>query len=133
MVKIKIISDTDFIPLLELYIKMYSNIEDFSNVKVSEILHQELMKPNYTALGVYRFDELIGYLSGYGETEDTFFVSGLYCPTPLYVKRLFHGIENIMKDLGYKAWTTEYNKNDGKCLAPKFGAKEYIIKYKKEL
>lgn len=134
MVKIKLIDNDDYLTLLKLYTKMYKIIDHkLNSFQVSLILNSEISRKDYYAIGLYKDNKLIGYVSMYAEDEDTMFITGSFIPIALYVRRLFDEVENHIKSLGYKAWTTEYNKNDGKCLAPKIGAKEFIIKYKKEL
>jgi len=129
----KVLSDKDFMQLLNLYIEMYKTIDPaLSNSVVSIILAEELKKPGFIAFGVFQQDTLIGFLSGYQEKPNVFFNSGLYCSCKLQVKKLLEESEKALKCLGYESWVTEA-RGHIKSLAPKFGAYIELVRYRKEI
>lgn len=133
---IRVINDDDYIQFMQQYIDMCLGIELYKNKRISVLaaeLAYQIQKPGFLAIGEFEGNELLGFICGYKETNTTWFQSGLKHKVPYRVRNLIKVVEQILKDTGYTHWTTEYSKQDDRCLAPKLGAKVQTIKYIKEI
>ena len=133
---IRVINDDDYIQFMQQYIDMCLSIELYKNEKISVLaaeLAYQVQKPGFIAIGEFEGTELLGFICGYNENKTTWFQSGLAHKVHFRVKKLIMTVEQILKDSGYTHWTTEYSKQDNRCLAPKLGAKVQTIKYIKEI
>ena len=133
---LRYIEDSEYLQLAELYIKMVKSIEIYKDKPIPAIvveLTSQLPKAGFFAIGDFKDDKLVGFICGYNETNKIWFQSGLFHSIPHRVLKLIKMAEDRLAVLGYSHWTTEYGKQDNRCLAPKLGAKVQIIKYIKEI
>lgn len=131
---VKLLQETDFMQLLSKYIEMYKYIKPGTpDSAVGHILIQEISRPGFLALGYFKGDKLIGFISGYTLKDKSYFISGVYCEVPIYLPKLVRSFETRLKLNNFHSWSTEMHFNHDKCLAPKLGAKIDYIRYKKEI
>ena len=133
---LRYIEDVDYLQLVELYVKMVKSIDIYKDKPIPAIvaeLTSQITRDGFFALGDFNDDKLVGFICGYNESPTTWFQSGLFHYIPYRVTKLIKQAEERLKTFGYSHWTTEYGKQDNRCLAPKLGAKVQIIKYIKEI
>ena len=133
---IKQISENELFDFLKLYEAMVREIDCYKHLPSSAIamsILESMQRRNFFAYGDYKDGKLVGMICGYEEDKDTWYQLGLYNPIPFRAIKMIEEVEQELKDLGYTHWTTEYSKQDDKCLAPKIGAKVLSTRYIKEI
>ena len=133
---IKFIDESDFIPLLKLYIK-YQNLVNPGNpnTTLANGLLSELSYEGSQAIGLYKYNELRGFIIGKMKSDEIFHFTSIYVEPRyrIYVRKLLDYSEDYIKGLGYSAWVSESHTKEGINLLSKYGAKIEEIKYYKEL
>jgi len=127
MYKIKTIEDKDFYKLLELHYCLQQELPTKHNKSISAIiLCQELCVDNKMVVGLYKDEELVGFISGYEETKEVFYMANFFVEKRyrFKTKSLMDYVENKTKKLGYKAWKCDSITKKGKNILTKYGAKE---------
>jgi len=136
MIKIKIIDDKDYNRLLELY-QDYQEVlpTKHSNFVSARLLNKELLQSNSIALGLYKEDNLVGFILGEGSNKVVVNFSSMYVDTKhrYYVKKFLQETERYIKSLGYSGWiANSVTKQSGKMFNS-YGAVPIEIKYYKEI
>ena len=133
---IRQIEEKELYSFLQMYEAMVREIDCYKHLPSSVIalsVLQAMQRKNFFAFGDFKDEKLIGMICGYEEDKDTWYQLGLYNQIPFRAIKMIKEVEQELKDLGYTHWTTEYSKQDDKCLAPKIGAKILSTKYIKEI
>lgn len=130
---IKSIDDDNLPEFQELYYKMFKSI-DYS-VRRSQVLltlASDISKPNFRAFGYYYDNVMVGFTSGYQESNH-FCFTGIYSERKTIVKELIDNAENDVKKLGLNKWVTIVNGDPEASIVPKLGTKMDYAQYSKDL
>lgn len=128
MYNIKPIEDKDFYKLLELNYKLQQLLPYKHNISASAVLLcKDLGVVDKLVIGLYKGDELVGFINGVKETDEIFYFSNIYIePEHRYgTKKLMEYAEKAIIDLGYKAWKSDGNTKEGIRVLQRFGARRH--------
>jgi hypothetical protein len=127
MYKIKLIDDMDLYRLLELHYKLQQLLPaKLSKSESAWVLLNYFSAINFIALGLYKDDSLVGFITGNEATKEIYYFSNLYIEPGhrLGIKKLMKNAEDRVIKMGYKAWYSDSVLKEGKKVLLKFGAKE---------
>ncbi len=133
MINIKIIDDSDYNELLELYQKYQKVLPTrYGRFIASKLLNEELIKTNSIALGLYKNKDLVGYILGYGESE-VFILNSMYVKKQyrFYVKKFLDFMEDSLKSKEYIGWKATAITKEANSSLRTYGANPIEIKYYK--
>lgn len=123
-ISIKPIPDTDIYNLYELHYKLQQVLP----IKLNRLLSSftftlELQKTNILVVGLYKFDKLVGFINGWEESEEVFYMANIYVnpDSRIGVKKLMEYAEKDIKQRGYKYWKATSFVKDGMNILEKFG------------
>lgn len=135
--EIKEITNDDIRQLIDLYISMLQSIDpkinDFG--AINTLVYDIGNKPDYTAIGLYEGDKLIGFTSGYGKQNKLFHFSGIYViiKNNVWIKKLIDFSFNLIEEKGYSAWQVNATNGNISSIMEKYGAIPKYTKYHKEI
>lgn len=127
MYNIKPIEDKDFYKLLELNYKLQQLLPYKHSISASAVLLcKDIGIADKLVIGLYKDDELVGFINGVKETDEIFYFSNIYVePQHRYgVKKLMEYAEKAVIELGYKFWKSDGNTIEGSKALYKFGARK---------
>lgn len=135
--EIKLIGNDDFMQLVELNAAMYksidSNINDFQ--ATNTLLTLINTGKNFTAIGLYEDNVLMGLVHGFEIVPGEFNFTGLYVTTKNneWTQKLIEYAFILIEERGYTAWEVEATNKNISSIMEKYGAKIKYTKYRKEL
>ena len=135
MYNIKIIDDSDFYSLVELNKEMRASIsESVHNFSCVSQLLRGLTLTDALAIGLYKNEVLVGFVTGYGQSNYVYFFSGVYIQEghKLQLLSLLKKAEKFLPSK-YITWESEASSLKGKNMLEKFGAVQTRLVYKKDL
>lgn len=132
---IRLIEDKDFIDLVDLNAKMYSEIDPSINAfQATNTLIAMVNSNSFAAIGMYDGKILMGFVSGY-RVNDVFYFSGIYSierGIDVIQKLIEYSFEYVEK-IGCKAWEADATNNNISSILEKYGAEVKYKRYRKEL
>lgn len=135
--EIKPIVNSDLVQLLELAIKMYKVIDPTTNEfgAVNTVMYEINTKEDFTAIGLYDEDKLVGFMTGYCFSKKQFHFSGIYViiKNNEWTKQLIEYCLDLIKQKGYSAWSVDTTNGNISSIVEKYGAKELYTRYIKEI
>jgi hypothetical protein len=140
---IKDISEEEFFLLAALHHKMVlsSPFSVDSVMASTEALLTVIRAPASIKQGLYAYNAdtnshtLVGFMTGYAMTQETYFWAGLYVE-PRYrsgVKLLIDQIEELIKALGFKAIEADGVTSEGIAMMERYEYTPKMTRYRKEL
>ncbi len=136
MITIRVLNNKDFDSLVTLVIKLYKliNPERDSYQSINDFLTLVNTRIDFTAIGLFKENKLIGCIYGYALTKNTWYISGLYCrKNPKGLKDLLDFLKDHLKVKGYIHYEGNTNQKVVKRLVKNRGAQELSIRFKGEL
>ncbi len=134
---LRILTNDDFLQLVELNAKMYYEAYNKANaVGATATLMKFVMEEGFTAFGV--FDEnnrLLGFSHGYKILNKTFYFSGIYViiKNNKNTKKLIDFSFEKIKELGYDSWELDATNSNITSIIEKYGATKISTKFRKEI
>jgi len=131
--EVKVLDSEDFAELTALYVNLKEFVYSYyGNTYVTiKSLISDSCQEGFLALGLYHKKILVGFLTGYRQSKEEFFISSLFIKdghtksTPLLIEySLFK-----MKKLGYKQYFTNCNNRNIESIISKLGAKMVTKQY----
>lgn len=132
----RLIEDKDFLQLATLVVDMYKSIKGTINPfqAVNTLMSFIYSGKDFTALGVYEGDRLVGFSCGHAISEETFLFTGIYLTTKgteLTSEFITYSLDFI-KEKGYKSWEADATNKNISSILEKFGALAQFVRYKKD-
>ncbi len=135
--EIRPIINSDLVQLLELAIKMYKVIDPTTNEfgAVNTVMYEINTKEDFTAIGLFDENKLIGFMTGYCFSKKQFHFSGIYViiKNNEWTKQLIEYCLDLIKQKGYSAWSVDTTNGNISSIVEKYGAKELYTRYIKEI
>lgn len=134
--EIKLIENKDFMQLAELTVEMYAAIDPNINPfqAVNTLLAFINQGKNFTAIGLYDDEVLVGFVIGYELKEKTFYFSGIYViiKNNEWTKKIIDFSFAHIEELGYEAWEVDATNSNVCSIMDKYGATVKYTRYRKE-
>ena len=124
MYEIKTITDEDIYTLFELHYKLQQLLPIKYNRLVSAmVLMSELKKSTHLIVGLYKTETLVGFINGWEDTEEVFYLANVYVQedSRFKVKELMQYAEDAVITRGYKQWKATSILEQGMRALEKFG------------
>lgn len=135
MYNINLIDDSYLYTLLELHKEMRALISPEANNYscVSQII-RELTYKDARAVGLFFNEDLVGFVTGFAQTDTVYFFSGIYIVNGHRTKllELLNAAEAAIPS-NYVSWESVAMSDSGSAMLEKFGASHSRVVYKKEL
>lgn len=135
--EVKIILNDDFVQLMDLNIAMYKSIDPRINAFQATNTLMTFINGGtcFTAFGLYDGPELVGFVTGCQENEQTFYFSGIHLAIKdgEQLKKLIEFCFAWAKEQGYKCWSADATNPNISSILEKYGAKPIFTKYRKEI
>ncbi|PIR06685.1 MAG: hypothetical protein COV55_02930 [Candidatus Komeilibacteria bacterium CG11_big_fil_rev_8_21_14_0_20_36_20] len=124
---IRVLKNEDIIQLLALSTEMYKSINNLVNDfgAINTVIHEINTQQDFTAVGLFDVDKLVGFTKGYYFSKKIFHFSGIYVimKNTKFTKDLIDFSLNLVKEKGYSAWTAKAsNSNISSILQTKYNA-----------
>lgn len=133
---LRIIDNNDFIQLAELTVEMYASVDSAINSfqAVNTLMHFINSGNDFTAVGLYEDNILMGFSSGHA-INDVFYFNGLYVSikNSEWTQKLIDYSLDLVKTKGYKAWEVDATNENIASIMEKYGAKPRYTRYRKEI
>lgn len=133
---IKVLTNDSFDDLLTLVKSLYKLTDPDRNSfqVINDLLVLINTKRDFTAVGLFRKNSLIGCIYGYEIAKNTFYISGLYCMKNAEgLKQLLLFLKDLLRTKSYKAYKADTGNPRVQKLLENFGAQIYSTKYYGEL
>lgn len=135
--EVKLILNDDFVQLLDLNIAMYQAIDPRINAfQATNTLIAFINGGKcFTAFGLYDGPELLGFVTGCEENNQTFYFTGIYITVKNsdYLQKLIEFCFDWVKTNGYKYWSADATNENIASILEKYNAKVIFTKYRKEI
>ena len=135
--EVKLITNEDFMQLAQVNAAMYKSIDDNINEFQATNMLIALINGghNFTAIGLYDNNVLMGMVHGYEEKPGEFHFSGLHVAikNSEWTQKLIEFSFELIEDRGYTAWEVDATNDNIASIMEKYGAKVKYKKYRKEL
>jgi len=123
--EVRLIDDSELLDLIGLNVEFYRCLPDKRSIfNYTKLLIDQLLLPGAMAIGLFSSGKLIGFTTGYGETDKVYFFTSFYI-TPkyrLHVKKLYIEAEEKVRCMGYEQWIAHSTNKEGFNLHNKMGA-----------
>jgi len=135
--EIREILNEDFIQLVTLTAEMYKainpNINNFG--ATATLVHDISNRKDFSAIGLYDGGVLKGFVTGYGESKNVFYFSGIYViiKNNEWTKKLIDFSFAYVKNKGYSAWQVDATNGNISSIVEKYGATAKYTRYYKEM
>lgn len=133
MTEIKHIPNSYLLQLLELNIAMHKHINSETNEygATATLIHDINNQEDFTALGLYDEDKLIGFTTGYKFSKKCFLFSGIYViiKNSKDLANLIQSSFDLAKSKGYSAWIADATNSNISSILEKFGATPVYTRY----
>ena len=127
------LTNEDLLDLLPLYVNMISAIDKDTNTfgAINTLMNEINTKKDFSAVGLYKGDTLIGFMSGYCFTKKQFHFSGIYVKIKNNsgLKTLIDFSLALVKSKGYSAWSSNASNSNISSIMRKYGAKAVSGKF----
>lgn len=117
----------------DMYKSIDKNINDFQATNTLVALINGTV--NFTAIGLYENDVLMGMVHGYEEKPGEFHFSGLYMAikNSEWGQKLIEYSFILIEERGYTAWEVDATNPNIASIMEKYGAQVKYTRYRKEL
>lgn len=133
---IKPIPNKDLMQLLPLVIAMHECMDETTNEfgAINTLMHEINTKEDFTAIGLYDEDKLVGFVKGYCFSKKMFYFSGIYVimKNTKHTKQLIEYCFDLVKQKGYSAWSLDATNGNISSIIEKYGATVKHTRYIKE-
>lgn len=134
---IRLITDAEFIQLVELNSAMYASINpDINEYRATEILMTFIRSTEeFMSVGMFEENVLIGFVSGYKFSPTSFLFTGLYVVSKNseWTKQLIEYCFDLIENKGYKRWEVDATNENIASIVEKYGAVPKYTRYVKEI
>lgn len=134
---IKEIINEDMLEFLRLNTLMYKRIDPTINDfgAVNTVVYEINTQPDFTAIGLYDKDKLVGFMKGYCFSKKLFHFSGIYViiKNNKALKQLIEHCLDLVKQKGYSAWSVDTTNCNISSIVEKYGASPSYTRYIKEI
>lgn len=130
--EIRVINDNDFGQLCTLTIAMYksidSSITDFGAVNS---LMYFITKEDFTCIGLFDGDKLMGFTFGYKFETKRFLFAGIYVmiKNNEWTKKIIDFSFAYIKEIGYTSWQVDATNPNIGSIMQKYGAVQKFVRY----
>lgn len=135
--EIRLIENKDIIQLLTLAIEMFKNIDNTVNEfgAINTIMHYANNEQDFTAIGLYDEDKLVGFVTGHCFSKKVFYFSGIYViiKNNKSTKDLIEYSFDLVAKKGYSAWMVDATNGNISSIMEKYGAVVKHTRYYKEI
>jgi hypothetical protein len=135
--EIRHIDNTELTQLLELAILMYKVIDPSVNEfgAINTVMYEINTKEDFTAIGLFDDNKLVGFMSGYCFSKKQFHFSGIYViiKNNEWTKQLIEYCLDLIKQKGYSAWSVDTTNGNISSIVEKYGAEPLYTRYIKEI
>lgn len=134
---IRPIPNDDFMQLAQLTVEMYSEMSDQVNPfqAVNMLMATINNGPNFTAIGLYDSEVLMGFVTGYEPSKGLFQFTGIHLvvKSTEWTKKLIEHCFALVEANGYKFWEADATGDNMASILEKYGAVEVYTRYRKEI
>lgn len=135
--EIRQIKNDELIPLLTLAVDMYKEIDPSINEfgAVGTIMHWAVNQQDFTAIGLFEDNKLVGFVTGHFLEKKVFYFSGIYViiKNNKWTKELIDYSFALIKEKGYSAWAVDATNGNISSIMEKYGAVKKYTRYYKEM
>jgi hypothetical protein len=136
-VEIRLITDNEFIQLVELNAEMYAGINpDINEYRATEMLMTLIRSTEeFMSIGMFEENVLIGFVSGYKFSPTSFLFTGLYVvhKNSDWTKQLIEYCFDLIEAKGYTRWEVDATNENIASIVKKYGAEPKYTRYVKEI
>lgn len=136
MMEIKSVPNKDLMQLFPLLIEMHKAMDPETNEfgAINTFMCEINTKEDFTVIGLYDGDKLMGFVKGYCFSKNMFYFSGIYVimKNTIYTKQLIEYCFDLVKQKGYSAWSLDATNGNISSIIEKYGAKVKYTRYVKE-
>lgn len=134
---IRRIENKDMVQFLALAIDMYQAIDSTVNEfgAINSIMHEINTKEDFSAIGLFEKDKLMGFVKGHCFSKKLFHFSGIYViiKNNKFTKQLIEYCFDLVKQKGYSAWSVDATNSNISSIMEKYGASIKHTRYVKEI
>ncbi len=123
--------------LVDLTVDMYKEMDVGVNPfqAVNTLIAYINNAKDFTAIGLYDGQTLVGFVTGYQQNEKTFYFSGIYViiKNNEWTKKIIDFSFALIEERGYDSWEVDATNDNISSIMEKYGAVPKYTRYRKEL
>lgn len=123
--------------LVDLTVDMYKEMDVGVNPfqAVNTLIAYINNAKDFTAIGLYDDQTLVGFVTGYQQNEKTFYFSGIYViiKNNEWTKKIIDFSFALIEERGYDSWEVDATNDNISSIMEKYGAVPKYTRYRKEL